>query len=64
MAHTPANPPPLLTPAEVAEQLRVSTMTVRRLIAAGDLPAYRFGRQVRIEPSDLDTYLARRRVSA
>jgi excisionase family DNA binding protein len=37
-----------LTVAEVAEMMRVSTMTVYRLVKSGDLPAVRFGRSYRI----------------
>jgi excisionase family DNA binding protein len=47
----------LLTAAEVAEQLRVSTMTVYRLIRRGELPAVRVGRNYRVRASDLETYL-------
>lgn len=47
----------LLTPAEVAEQLRVSAMTVYRLIKAGELPAARIGKSYRIREDDVDTYL-------
>ena len=49
-----------MTVAEVAELMRVSTMTVYRLIKAGDLPAVRFGRSYRIEEADVDAYLAGR----
>lgn len=49
---------PLLTVAEVASALRVSTMTVYRLVQAGQLPALRVGRNYRIRQHDLDTYLA------
>lgn len=48
----------LLTAAEVAEQLRVSTMTIYRLIRRGELPAVRVGRNYRVRASDLDSYLA------
>lgn len=48
----------LLTAAEVAEDLRVSTMTVYRLIRRGDLPAVRVGRNYRVRLADLETYLA------
>ena len=48
----------LLTVAEVAERLRVSTMTVYRLIQRDELPALRIGRSYRIDRSDLDAYLA------
>jgi excisionase family DNA binding protein len=49
-----------LTVAEVAEQLRVSTMTVYRLIKAGELVAARIGRSYRLRPEDVDGFLSRR----
>ena len=48
----------LLTVAEVADVLRVSTMTVYRLIQRGELAALRVGRSYRIRASALDDYLA------
>ena len=48
----------LLTAAEVAEQLRVSTMTVYRLIRSGELAAVRVGRNYRVRERDLEDYLA------
>ena len=36
-----------LTVAEVADMMRVSSMTVYRMVHAGDLPAIRFGRSFR-----------------
>jgi excisionase family DNA binding protein len=48
----------LLTAAEVADDLRVSTMTVSRLIRRGDLPAVRVGRNYRVRVADLESYLA------
>ena len=47
------NPADLLTRTEVARYLRVSDRTVSRLIRAGQLPAARIGRAVRIRQSDL-----------
>ncbi|HET9078804.1 MAG TPA: helix-turn-helix domain-containing protein [Acidimicrobiales bacterium] len=47
-----------VTVAEVASQLRVSNMTVYRLIQAGQLPAVRVGRSYRIRDVDVDRYLA------
>lgn len=47
----------LLTVAEVADMLRVSTMTVYRLIRTGELPAVRVGRSYRVKRADLDEYL-------
>ncbi len=49
--------PSLLTAAEVADQLRVSTMTIYRLIRRGELPAVRVGRNYRVRAADLDAYL-------
>lgn len=48
---------PLLTVAEVADVLRVSNMTVYRLIKGGELPAIRVGKNYRIRQHDLDAYL-------
>ena len=47
-----------LTVAEVAAQLRVSNMTVYRLIKAGELGAVRVGKSYRIREDDIDRYLA------
>lgn len=49
-----------LTPAEVADLLRVSSMTVYRLIKAGELRAARIGKSYRISEDDVDAYLAAR----
>lgn len=40
-----------LTVAEVAELMRVSKMTVYRLVHSGELPAVRFGRSFRVPES-------------
>ncbi len=53
-----ANREALLTVAEVAAELRVSTMTVYRLIQAAELSAFRIGKNYRIKRDDLDAYLA------
>ena len=47
----------LLTVAEVADHMRVSNMTVYRLIKGGALPAIRVGKNYRIRSSDLSAYL-------
>ncbi len=52
--------PRFLTPAEVAELLRVSPMTVYRLIKAGELRAARIGKSYRIREQDVDHYLEAR----
>ena len=46
-----------LTIAEVAEMMRVSKMTVYRLVHAGDLPAGRVGRSFRVHEEAVNEYL-------
>ena len=46
-----------LTVAEVAEILRVSKMTVYRLVPSGDLPAVRVGRSFRVHEKAVNDYL-------
>ena len=60
MSKPPSRPPALLTIPEVAERLQVSIKTVRRWIVSGDLPTVRLGRQIRIQPKDLDIFLRQR----
>ncbi len=48
---------PLLTVAEVALELRVSSMTVYRLIKRGELDAIRVGKNYRIRLADLLSYV-------
>ena len=52
------------TVGEVARRLRVSNMTVYRLVKAGDLPAVRVGRGYRIRESDVLSYLEKRYMDA
>lgn len=54
----------LLTVSEVAHQLRVSNMTVYRLIKAGHLAAVRVGRGYRIREDDIRRYLRQRYTDA
>lgn len=51
-----------LTVAEVAAAMRVSTMTVYRLIKGGELRAVRVGHNYRIREADLEHYLSDRSV--
>jgi excisionase family DNA binding protein len=46
-----------LTVAEVAALMRVSKMTVYRLVHAGDLTAVRVGRSFRVPEHAVDAYL-------
>ena len=53
-----------LTVAEVAEELRVSSMTVYRLIKSEQLPATRVGKSLRIREDDVERFLAGRYTEA
>jgi excisionase family DNA binding protein len=46
-----------MTVAEVAAIMRVSKMSVYRLIHSGELEAARFGRSFRVSEADVDAYL-------
>jgi excisionase family DNA binding protein len=52
------------TVSEVARRLRVSNMTVYRLVKAGQLPAVRVGRGYRIREEDVLSYLENRYMDA
>ena len=54
----------LLTVHEVAGLLRVSRMTVYRMIKEGEMPAVRVGRGYRLREDDVDTYLSDRYTEA
>ncbi|AZA14485.1 helix-turn-helix domain-containing protein [Corynebacterium choanae] len=47
-----------LTVAEVAEIMRVSKMTVYRLLHSGELPAVRVGRSFRVHEKAVNDYLS------
>lgn len=49
----------MYTVDEVAKMLRVSTETVRKLIAQGEIKAKRVGRQYRISQEALSAYLSK-----
>ncbi|HVL81694.1 MAG TPA: helix-turn-helix domain-containing protein [Actinomycetota bacterium] len=53
----------LLTVAEVAAVMRVSRMTVYRLIRRGQLRAIKVGRNYRVREEDLTSYLDRSSVA-
>ena len=46
-----------LTVAEVAKLMRVSKMTVYRLVHSGELPAVQIGRSFRVPEQAVDEYL-------
>jgi excisionase family DNA binding protein len=48
----------LVSCAQAAEQASVHVETIRRKIRSGELPASRIGRSLRIDATDLDTWLS------
>jgi excisionase family DNA binding protein len=58
----PFVPGGLLTVSEVANAMRVSNMTVYRLIKSGELPAVRVGKNYRLRETDLGRFLEERSV--
>ena len=54
----------LLTVNEVADLLRVSRMTVYRMIKQGEMPALRVGRGYRLREEDVHSYLNERYTEA
>ncbi|MFA5890212.1 MAG: helix-turn-helix domain-containing protein [Actinomycetota bacterium] len=49
--------PRFLTASEAAERMRVSKMTVYRLIRAGSIRAVQIGKAYRVREDDLERYL-------
>ncbi len=64
MTQSPQAKSNFVTVGEVARQLRVSNMTVYRLISAGELPAVRIGKSYRLREEDVDAYLTARYTQA
>lgn len=51
------DPPRLLTYRQAAEILGVVDRTIYNLVRRGELPAVRFGGNVRIAPADLQAFI-------
>ncbi len=49
----------MYTVKDVRERLGVSEPMVYKLLTTGKIPSYKVGRILRIEPKDVDNYLAR-----
>lgn len=52
----------LMTTEEVAELLRLDAVTVRRLVARGELPAYRIAGEYRFTPSGLVNFVESQKI--
>lgn len=49
----------LLTYTEAADVLHMTTQTLRRLVATGEIGHVRFGRRILFRPSQLDEFIDR-----
>ena len=51
-----------LSSGEAARRLGIATRTLYRLIDDGQVPAYKFGRVIRLQRRDVDDYIERCRI--
>ncbi|MFP5320704.1 MAG: helix-turn-helix domain-containing protein [Acidimicrobiia bacterium] len=51
-----------LSTADAAKALGITPRTLYRFIDAGDLPAYRFGRVIRVKQADVDAFIEGARI--
>jgi excisionase family DNA binding protein len=56
--------PTFFTERTLADYLAVSDRTIRNWIRRGELPSYKLGASRRIDPADVEDFLARRRDEA
>lgn len=60
--HVPGTDIDWLSTAAAARRLGITPRTLYRFIDEGELPAYRFGRVIRLKQSDVDAYIERCRI--
>ena len=51
-----------LSTADAAQSLGITPRTLYRFINQGDLPAYRFGRVIRVKRVDVEAFIERSRI--
>lgn len=64
MRENSAQSEPFFTERTLAAYLAVSDRTIRNWIRRGELPSYKLGASRRIDPADVDVFLAERRDKA
>jgi excisionase family DNA binding protein len=64
MRENPAQSEHFFTERTLAAYLAVSDRTIRNWIRRGELPSYKLGAARRIDPADVDAFLAERRDEA
>ena len=51
-----------LSTREAARRLGITTRTLYRLIDSGQLPAYKFGRVIRLQETEVDAFIDQARI--
>ncbi|GGI05603.1 helix-turn-helix domain-containing protein [Egicoccus halophilus] len=51
-----------LSTREAARQLGITTRTLYRLIDSGQVPAYKFGRVIRLKEAEVDAFVEQARI--
>jgi excisionase family DNA binding protein len=51
-----------LSTREAARDLGITTRTLYRLIDSGQIPAYKFGRVIRLQEAEVDAFIQRARI--
>ncbi len=52
-----------LSTREAAGELGITTRTLYRLIDSGQVPAYKFGRVIRLKADEVDAFIERSRIA-
>ncbi len=52
-----------MSTGEAARRLGVTVRTLYRLIDEAELPAYKFGRVIRLQEGEIDTFIQRSRIA-
>jgi excisionase family DNA binding protein len=52
-----------LSTADAAQRLGINTRTLYRLIDGGEIAAYKFGRVIRVQAKDVETFIVGARVA-
>ena len=52
-----------LSTREAARQLGITTRTLYRLIDSGQVPAYKFGRVIRLQEDEVDAFIDQARIA-
>jgi excisionase family DNA binding protein len=52
-----------LSTAEAAKRLGITPRTLYRFIDQGDIPAYRFGRVIRLKENEVDAFIEQCRIA-